>query len=195
MISTPLAPGAAPPNTSDLNLFDGTRPLRTVPAAAVAVPAPEPPRRRRRGVLFVAAGAVVAVVGAAGWAAGMFSYETPSRDGAAPKDVRESVPDVSGTPSASLLAEASPTAPVSSSAPSEAPSASASPSGSASASASPSESAPTPSSSPSEAATPSSAPPTSAPAEAPTEEEADDGTGPVLRRGTGGRRWSSYSSG
>ncbi|MDT0393961.1 MULTISPECIES: peptidoglycan-binding domain-containing protein [Streptomyces] len=179
VIPTPLAPGAGPPNTTDLSLFDGTRPLRTVPAAAAAT-APPPSRRRRRGVLFAAAGAVVAVVGAAGWAGGMFSYETPSRDGAAPKDVRESVPDVSETPSASAAASSS-AAPVSSSAPAETPSAS------ASASASPSVSASTPSSSPSSAVTPSPSPSASAPAEAPpAEEEVDEGAGPVLRRGDQG---------
>ncbi|MFG2512776.1 peptidoglycan-binding protein [Streptomyces sp. NPDC048584] len=179
VIPTPLVPGAGPPNTTDLSLFDGTRPLRTVPAAAAAA-TPPPPRRRRRGVLFVAAGAVVAVVGAAGWAGGMFSYETPSRDGAAPKDVRESVPDASATPSVSAAASSS-APPVTSSAPSSTPSAS------ASAPASPSASASTATSSPSSAVTPSSSPSASAPAEAaPSEGEADEGTGPVLRRGDRG---------
>ncbi|MEW2624560.1 peptidoglycan-binding domain-containing protein [Streptomyces sp. NPDC048106] len=84
----------------------------TLPMRAVAGPAasgvrlfdepprePEPPgtgepgRRRRFGrtALIAAAGVGVAVVAAAGLA--LFSYQTPSRDDAAP-EVRESVPDV-----------------------------------------------------------------------------------------------------
>jgi hypothetical protein len=51
----------------------------------------DPPGRHRRAVLLAVAGTVVAVVAGAGFASGLFSYETPSRDEAAPKDVRASV--------------------------------------------------------------------------------------------------------
>ncbi|MEF9903516.1 peptidoglycan-binding protein [Streptomyces sp. P9-A2] len=203
-LAAPLAPPMSEPSATDLNLFDSTRPLRAVSVAAgprtgpvpdVGGPAPSAGRSRRRATLLVAAGAVVAVVGAAGWAGGLFAYETPSRDGALPKDVRASVPDapsdaplVAPATSASGSPEAS--APVS---------ASATPSGSASPSASPSasESEPEPedeaeegaSATPSNAAESSAAPTTTAPAAAPEEtEEADDGnvTGATLRRGDRG---------
>lgn len=185
VLPKPLAPGAARPNATDLHLFDTTRPLAAVPAA----PGPahtdgEPPRRRRRGMLFAVAGAVVAVVGAAGWASGVFSYETPSRDGAAPEEVRASVPD----PSSSASPSAEPSASASSAAPSSSASPSASPSASASTSASPSPSASTTSASPSESAEPSSTPTATASTDSAedTEEEGGGGTGPVLRRGDRG---------
>lgn len=60
--------------------------------------AEEPPRRRRRTALLVVTGAAVAVVAAAGFASGLFSYDTPARDGALPDDVRASVPEASSTP-------------------------------------------------------------------------------------------------
>ncbi|MFD7685974.1 peptidoglycan-binding protein [Streptomyces sp. NPDC059781] len=184
VLPTPLAPGTARPNATDLHLFDTTRPLAAVPAAPGPAHADEaPPRRRRRGTLFAVAGAVVAVVGAAGWASGVFSYETPSRDGAAPEEVRASVPDPS-----SSSPSAEPSAGASSAAPSSSASPSASPSASASASASPSPSASTTSASPSESAEPSSAPTTTAPTDSAEDtEEAEGGsTGPVLRRGDRG---------
>ncbi|MFD7702934.1 peptidoglycan-binding protein [Streptomyces caelestis] len=185
VLPTPLAPGTARPSATDLHLFDATQPLAAVPAAPGPAEADAaPPRRRRRGALFAAAGAVVAVVGAAGWASGVFSYETPSRDGAAPQEVRASVPDASSTaPSAEPSAGASSARPTSSASPSESPSAS------ASTSASPSPSASTASASPSKSAEPSSTPTTTAPAEAAegTEEaDGDDTGGPVLRRGDRG---------
>ncbi|GAA2280884.1 peptidoglycan-binding domain-containing protein [Streptomyces atrovirens] len=184
VLPTPLAPGTARPNATDLHLFDTTRPLAAVPAAPGPARADEdPPRRRRRGALFAVAGAVVIVVGAAGWASGVFSYETPSRDDAAPKDVRASVPDPSSSsPSAEPSTSASSAAPSSSASPS------ASPSASASASASPSPSASTTSASPSKSAEPSSTPTTTAPTDSAedTEEGEGDSTGPVLRRGDRG---------
>ncbi|MFE2281736.1 peptidoglycan-binding protein [Streptomyces sp. NPDC059454] len=182
VLPTPLAPGTARPNATDLHLFDTTRPLAAVPAAPGPAGTDEAPPRRRRGALFAVAGAVVAVVGAAGWASGVFSYETPSRDGAAPGDVRASVPDPS---SASPSAE--PTAGASSAAPSSSASSPESPSASASASASPSPSASATSASPSQSAEPSSTPTTTAPADSAEDTEEDgDGTGPVLRRGDRG---------
>lgn len=184
-LPTPLGPATAPPSATDLNLFDATRPIARVPDA----PAPggtggAPPRRGRRGALFAVAAAVVLVVGAAGWASGMFSYETPSRDGAAPEEVRASVPDPSPEePSGEPTAGASSASPTSSASPS------ASPSASASASASPSPSASSTSPTPSAPAEPSTIPTSASPsAGAPEESDEDDDAGfaPVLRRGDRG---------
>ncbi|WP_307825110.1 peptidoglycan-binding protein [Streptomyces sp. M2CJ-2] len=196
-LAAPLAPPTTEPSTTDLHLFEATRPTRTVPAAAGPATGPGPDdggpppggRRRRRAALLAAAGAVVAVAGAAGWASGLFAYEAPSRDGALPDDVRVSVPDV---PSASPSASASPsegTDPAAS--PSLLVSASASPSENASPSASESVSVSESSASatPSDTAEPSSAAPTTAPAEAleeGTDEEEREVTGAVLRRGDHG---------
>ncbi|GAA5000145.1 peptidoglycan-binding domain-containing protein [Streptomyces siamensis] len=100
------------------------------------------PRRRRRTAVLAAAAATVTVAAAAGFASGLFSYDTPARDAALPKDVRASVPD-----SSSEAASVSPSA--SASAATRAPSASASASPSTSPSPSASESAPEASASPS----------------------------------------------
>ncbi|GAA3495961.1 peptidoglycan-binding domain-containing protein [Streptomyces prasinosporus] len=185
VLPAPLAPPATEPSAADLHLFGTGRPhpSATDPAADdTAGRAAAPARRRRRTALFAAAGAVVAVVGAAGWASGLFSYETPSRDGAPPKDIRAGVPDPSSvTPSAAPTARASSAAPASAS-----PSAPASASASPSASPSPSASSATPG--PSEPAEPSATPTTTAPADSPeqTEEDGRDTTGPVLSRGDRG---------
>ncbi|MGY0067004.1 peptidoglycan-binding protein [Streptomyces sp. QTS137] len=198
---TPLAPPTTEPSATDLHLFDSTRPLRTVSAAAGSPagpatpplpadgdPAPPGGGRRRRTTLLVAAGAVVAVIGAAGWASGLFAYETPSRDGALPDDVRASVPDApSGTPSAA------PATSVSGSPEASAPaSASAPPSGSTSPSASPSSSesakagaSAAPSDEPEPSATPTTGPPADAPEDV-RELDGGDATGPTLRRGDRG---------
>ncbi|MGW7567130.1 peptidoglycan-binding domain-containing protein [Streptomyces tendae] len=189
-LPTPLAPSTGSPSAHDLRLFDAsaTAPLpRVGPGAESANNGGRPPRRRRKGVLLSAAGAVVVVVGAAGFASGLFSYDTPSRDGALPDEVRASVPDPS-------TSEAPPSTGSSTSAASPTPSASASPSESASPSAEPSASAsPSPSASsasptPSRSAEPTQS--TSAPAEeAPQESEEDDGDpggGATLRRGDQG---------
>ncbi|WP_407110211.1 peptidoglycan-binding protein [Streptomyces sp. DSM 116494] len=196
VLPTPLG-AAARPSATDLDLFDTTQPLGRVPDASGAGGhgpgghGPEgfdgaPPRRRRRGVLFAVAGAVVTVVGAAGWASGVFSYETPSRNGAAPEEVRASVPDPSSdAPSAEPTAGASSSpSPTTSASPSQSPSASAS----TSASPSPSVSASSTSPSPSAPAEPSPAPTASAPAAGAPEESDEDGgdTAPVLRRGDQG---------
>ncbi|MGW5968892.1 peptidoglycan-binding protein [Streptomyces sp. NPDC055186] len=198
-LTSPLAPPTTEPNATDLHLFETTRPLRAVPAAAgpaagpvadAGGPTPRD-RRRRRTALLAAAGAVVAVAGAAGWASGLFAYEAPSRDGALPDDVRVSVPDA---PAASSSASASPsegTGPTASPSLLVSSSASASESASPSASASPSDSASEAgaSATPSDTAEPSSAAPTTAPAD--TLEEGTDETEPevpgaVLRRGDHG---------
>ncbi|WP_192583334.1 peptidoglycan-binding domain-containing protein [Streptomyces albicerus] len=77
---------------------------------------------RRRRFAMVGAGATAVVVAAAGFASGLFSYETPSRDTAAPDDIRASVPDAT-TDEPSPSKSESPTQ-----SPSTSPSASSSPS-------------------------------------------------------------------
>ncbi|MEU9238356.1 peptidoglycan-binding domain-containing protein [Streptomyces sp. NPDC048385] len=132
---------------------------------------PEESRRRSRWPLLLsAAGAVVAVLAAAGFVSGLFSQLTPARDGAAPQDVRESVPDV--TPS---TASPSAAAPMTSSSPSA--SATASPSASPSATASSATPSPTPSR--------SAAPTRSTPATG-TSASAEPSSPPVLRPGDSG---------
>ncbi|MEV5998773.1 peptidoglycan-binding protein [Streptomyces griseomycini] len=185
VLPTPLAPPATEPSAADLHLFETGHPRPSEAAPAVDDATGQdaaPPRRRRRTALLAAAGAVVAVVGAAGWASGLFSYETPSRDGALPEDVRVGVPDPS---SASPSAEPTPSAP--SAAPTSA-SPSASATASASPSASPSPSASSASPSPSQSAEPSVTPTSSAPVDSLEEGDEDDRgpTGPVLRRGDRG---------
>ncbi|WP_256096339.1 peptidoglycan-binding protein [Streptomyces sp. LUP30] len=139
----PLGPPASEPEAGDLSLFE------TVNVGA-AHPDGEEPRvsHRRRTLLVATAAAVVGVVAAAGFATGLFSYEKPTRERAAPQDVRAAVPDTSteaasGSPSASR--SASPSAAEASPSPSESASPSPSPSASsASPSASPSAEAPSP---------------------------------------------------
>ncbi|MEV8126296.1 peptidoglycan-binding domain-containing protein [Streptomyces sp. NPDC085944] len=192
-LPTPLAPSSGLPSAHDLRLFDtsATAPLPQVApgteGAQGAGGAGRPPRRRRKGVLLSAAGAVVVVVGAAGYAGGLFSYDTPSRDGAMPDEVRASVPDASTSetsPSAEPSASSASSTPSASASPSE----SASPSASASASASPSPSASSASPTPSRSAEPTQS--TTAPgADASQESEGDDLTpdgGPTLQRGDQG---------
>ncbi|MDX3577897.1 peptidoglycan-binding domain-containing protein [Streptomyces sp. FL07-04A] len=101
-LPTPPAPPGFEPAAADPRLF-GTayagRPHRDDEEA-------RPRPRRRRTLLVATAGAVVAVVTAAGFAAGLFTYEKPTRESAAPEDVRAAVP----APSVSASAAASPSA-------------------------------------------------------------------------------------
>ncbi|MET7487331.1 peptidoglycan-binding domain-containing protein [Streptomyces sp. NPDC005538] len=155
--------------TQPLPAVEETMPLRAVPPAAADTsvlpalrtadlslfedggdtPAPptdtDSPRRRRRTVLLAAAGTVVAVVAAAGFASGLFSYETPSRDDAGAQDVRPGVPSATAstapvTPSTSGSTSALPTSASPTPSPSGSPSSSpsSSPSATASRSADPS---------------------------------------------------------
>ncbi|MGW7169372.1 peptidoglycan-binding domain-containing protein [Streptomyces sp. NPDC054884] len=140
---TLLTPAGSEPITTDLRLFETAYAGAAYPDVEQTRPRP----RRRRVLLVATTGAVVAVVTAAGFAAGLFSYEKPTRGSAAPKDVRAAVPAPSvsassASPSASR--SASPSAPKAPPSPSESespsPSAtpeSASPSASPSAEASP----------------------------------------------------------
>ncbi|MFE2422912.1 peptidoglycan-binding protein [Streptomyces hokutonensis] len=171
-----VPPADPPPNTTGLNLFESTP---EPPADAGSDPDDDRPPRRRRTVLLAAAGAVVAVVAAAGFASGMFSYEPPSRDDAAPQDIRGSVPTVSksaapATPSTSASASAQPT----SASPSPTLSASPSPSKSSSPSA-------TASRSPASSPTPTTSA-TASGASATERQGSGSSTAPVLQRGDEG---------
>ncbi|MGV9696797.1 peptidoglycan-binding protein [Streptomyces sp. NPDC003470] len=188
VLPTPLAPSAGAPSDHDVRLFDTsaddpatTAPLRTVPEGTGG----GRPRRRRLGVLLGVAGAAVIVVGAAGYASGLFSYESPSRDGALPDEVRAGVPAPSATASSTAPEPSATTAePVT-----ESPFPSASVSASPSSSPSPSPSASSASPAPSRSPEPTTTTP-SAPALAPgTDGQDDDGPydgGGTLHRGDRG---------
>ncbi|MFD8234635.1 peptidoglycan-binding protein [Streptomyces sp. NPDC059696] len=181
-VPAPLTSATSEPSVTDLRMFDGT--------AGTAHGAPEPREsgtrrpRRRSTLLVAAAGACVAVVAAAGYATGLFSYESPSRDTALPDDIRASVPDAPSSSAAPTGPEGSATAvEPAPAAPRPSPSRSTSPS------ASPSPSAPSASASPSQSPSPS-APRTSPPAtggdQAPPENSRQKGGPTVLRLGDRG---------
>ncbi|MEW1831706.1 peptidoglycan-binding domain-containing protein [Streptomyces sp. NPDC088196] len=160
VLPTLRAPSDTAPIPTDLSLFaDGGSGKGDGAAPDPLTDDEDPPRRRhRRTVLLAAAGAVVAVAAVAAFASGMFSYKTPSRDEAAPQDVRASVPTASksaasATPSTSGSTSALPTSasPTPSLSATPSPTASSSPSATASRSASPSHT-PTPTASTSAAA-------------------------------------------
>lgn len=167
------ATGAAGP-WPGADAADETR-RRTAAAYAGSGPEPVQPRRRRPFAVLAAGAAVVAVVGTAAFAGGLFDRDD-SREEALP-EVTASVPDATDGPADTV---------------SESPSASASPTPSRSASASPS-SSPSASASRSPSASPSStAPATPSPSASAT--QAPDKTsappaqiaGPTLRRGDEG---------
>ncbi|MFF1483867.1 peptidoglycan-binding protein [Streptomyces sp. NPDC058319] len=193
-LPTPLAQRAGAPSASDLSLFDArsTRAFEAVDPSAGADGTGDGPggsrrRRRRPAAVIAVSTAVVAVVAATAYAGGLFSYESPARDGAA-QDVREGIPDGPAPtvpPSAPTSA-----APVRSPSPSVSATTSPSPSASMSASASASPSAtghsPTPSGSPTGAAVPG--PGTASPPQSPPNTLATASTQPAgsLRRGDHG---------
>ncbi|MFJ3230054.1 peptidoglycan-binding protein [Streptomyces sp. NPDC086787] len=180
------------PSTTDLRLFDAGRDGAEGAAgadragrAAGAGGAPwgEEPRvrRRPRRTLLLAAcvaGAAATVVAAAGLASGLFSYETPARDTAAPPDTRQSVPEATeggaSQPAPSAPAR-SPKPSSTSPKPSHSPSKSASPS--TSPSVAPSSAPPSPTASPtqSRSATPTAAPDSPRPGFAPVLRPGDTG--------------------
>ncbi|MFI8187743.1 peptidoglycan-binding protein [Streptomyces sp. NPDC085946] len=183
VLPTPLAPPATEPSARDLSLFDrgSGEDAGTVPHGA----GEERPRRGRRTAAVAVAGAVVAVVAAAGLASGLLSYESPSRDAAAPDGVRASVPDTSSGPPSAVAPPATASEEPESASPSPSPSASAS--GSPSPSPSPSASSASPSTT--RPAEPTSAAPTPTGTQEPTEASDEDDRrrdGPVLRRGDRG---------
>lgn len=64
------------------------------PAEAAGLPDTHPaPRRRNRALLLTGAGATLAVLLTGAFLGGLFTYESPSRDGAVSDDVRAPVPD------------------------------------------------------------------------------------------------------
>ncbi|MFE8007822.1 peptidoglycan-binding protein [Streptomyces sp. NPDC057418] len=147
-------------------------------AAAYAGSGPEPvqPRRRRPFAVLAVGAAVVAVVGTAALAGGLFDKED-IREEALP-EIATSVPDASEGPAASVSES-----PPASASPVPSPSASASPS------ASPSTSAPkSPSASPSATTASGTPSPSAAATGAPSESAAPPAqlTGPTLRRGDQG---------
>ncbi|MFJ9152977.1 peptidoglycan-binding protein [Streptomyces sp. NPDC102270] len=171
-----LTPPPATPSPTDLNLFaaevNSSAPRSTTHA-------PHPSRVRRRTALLSIAGAVVTVVAAAGFASGLFAYESPSRDEAAPRDVRPAVPDATTT-----AASAPPSTASTSVRPSSVPpSVTASASPSASPSPSRSSASPSPSRSAGPSATPSAPATSDVAAGSDAAREADP---PVLRRGSEG---------
>ncbi|MCX3288519.1 peptidoglycan-binding protein [Streptomyces sp. NEAU-H22] len=178
----PMAPAATEPSVTDLRMFDGT-----TGADRVAPEGGGPGRRRSRRrstLLITAAGACVAVVAAAGYASGLFSYESPSRDTALPDDIRASVPDAPSSSAASTppqgSASAAPPAPA---APPPSPSRSGSPS------ASPSKSAPSASASPARSPSPSASQPSASATgaeQAPPDSGRQKGGPTVLRLGDRG---------
>ncbi|MGY5044942.1 peptidoglycan-binding domain-containing protein [Streptomyces sp. 900105755] len=154
-----------------------TVPLRPVVAdEAEAAPARQPRRSPRWALLLAAAGAVAAILAVAGFTSGLFARVTPTRDGAAPADVRQSVPDV--TPSTASPPAAAPVTSPSSS-PSAAPSGPASPSPSHSPS-------PAPSGTPASPTPSRSATPTGSATTAGAAASAQPTTAPVLRPGDTG---------
>ena len=109
---TALRPGA--PDLSPFEFETATGPDDELRPDELRPDEPGPRRGgRRRAVLIAATGAVVAVAAAAGFAGGLFSYEAPTRHGAAAKDVRAAVPDTStsaASASAGTSRSAAPTA-------------------------------------------------------------------------------------
>ncbi|MER7482356.1 peptidoglycan-binding protein [Streptomyces sp. NPDC126510] len=180
---TPPAPAPTEPSVTDLRLFDGVGRAERG-AADRGGSGARRSGRRRRTLLLATAGACAAVVAAAGYASGLFSYESPSRDTALPDGIRASVPDAPSSSAASTLPEGSaPAAPPAPAAPRPSPSRTGSPS------ASPSPSAPSASASPSQSPSPSASQPsaTATGAEQAPPDNSRQKAGPtVLRLGDSG---------
>ncbi|GAB2750502.1 peptidoglycan-binding domain-containing protein [Streptomyces bullii] len=186
--ATAVLPAASTATSSAAPSAASTTPPTGGPARDFAGPGPyetgeQPPRRRRAASVVAVAGALVAVVTAAGYASGLFAYESPSRDTALPDDVRASVPDdaSAGAPSTEP-APATPSARPGSAAPARPPASSASPSPS------PSPSVTSASPSPTQPSGPASPAPTASGANGSMQAPDDDAerSAPVLRRGDQG---------
>src|SRR5882724_11470619 len=81
VLPTLRAPSDTAPIPTDLSLFaDGGSGKGDEDTPEPLTHDEDSPCRHRRTVLLAVAGAVVAVAAVAGFASGMFSYETPSRD-------------------------------------------------------------------------------------------------------------------
>ncbi|MEV0636022.1 peptidoglycan-binding domain-containing protein [Streptomyces sp. NPDC050619] len=189
LVPTPLVPPPTAPSSTDLRLFeaaDGIGPAVPGSAGPSGDDDERPRRRRRSTVLLAVSGSVVAVVAAAGFASGLFAYETPSREGAPPEAVRAAVPDASTSEASVSASPQTPSAPPTSAAPS--PSASTSRSPSASPSASASSASPTPTRSAEPTRTPTSSAPGGSDSGGGSAEgsEGNSRSGSVLRRGDEG---------
>lgn len=113
-LAMPVASTTTRPDSADVRLFEHSTPEpaepepepetgSAKPGHTEATP-PSPPEhapRRNRRVPIALAGAVATVLAAAGFAGGLFSYDTPTRDHALPDDLRASVPDTSADDEAS----------------------------------------------------------------------------------------------
>ncbi|MDC0768981.1 peptidoglycan-binding protein [Streptomyces sp. HD] len=132
------------------------------------------PRRRRRTLLVTGAGATLAVLLTGAFLGGLFTYDSPSRDGSVPDDIRAPVPD--GSAEAGLSGEVRPSGTSTAS-----PSSSSTPSPSTT----PADGSPTPSDA---SATPTPAPSYAGPTPTATAPEPSGTAGrpPVLRHGDRG---------
>ncbi|MER6204775.1 peptidoglycan-binding protein [Streptomyces sp. NPDC001642] len=179
VLPTLRAPSDTTPNATDLSLFEDGGSGEGgdwTPGAPAGEGEQNTPRRRLTKLLAVA-GAVVAVTAVAGFASGLFSYEPPSRDDAAPQDVRASVPTESESAASATPTSGSPSAEPTTASPT--PSLSETPSPTASA---------TPSATPSKSANPSRTPtPTATASTAAADNHQSSSTpAPVLQRGDEG---------
>ncbi|MEV8428493.1 peptidoglycan-binding domain-containing protein [Streptomyces chartreusis] len=171
--------GAEPPQ--------GPGDLTAAPAAILPLSVQEPaseaglpdtgtrttPRRRNRALLLTGAGATLAVLLTGAFLGGLFTYESPSRDGAVSDDVRAPVPDATTEDGTSPEGQST-----------AVPSTSPSTSSSSSPSTPSGTNSPTPTATPSTPATPPSGTgPTPSTAPDPTDAE---GQPPVLHRGDQG---------
>ncbi|MFF7566536.1 peptidoglycan-binding protein [Streptomyces pseudovenezuelae] len=106
---------------------------------AMAFPADGAPDRRRRTVLLAGTGAAVAVLVTGGFLGGLFTYDSPSRDGSVAGGVRAGVPEGAPSSTGPSVTASSPTATStqSSAPPSSSPSAESSDSASPSSTATP----------------------------------------------------------
>lgn len=174
----PDGDGTEPPQDLGDLAAEPTAPLplseQEPPAEAAGLPDTHPaPRRRNRTFLLTGAGATLAVLLTGAFLGGLFTYESPSRDGAVSDDVRAPVPDATTEDGTSPEGQST-----------------AVPSTSPSTSSSSSPSTPSGTNSPTSTATsstpttpPSSTGPTPSTAPDPTDAE---GQPPVLRRGDQG---------
>jgi hypothetical protein len=114
-LAMPVAATTTRPDSADVQLFENgpsgpsefsgpTEPAEPTEPPFTEPAPPSPPERAPRSsrrsrhsrrMTLAVAGAVATVLAAAGFASGLFSYDTPTRDKALPDDLRASVPDAS----------------------------------------------------------------------------------------------------
>ncbi|WP_171112127.1 MULTISPECIES: peptidoglycan-binding domain-containing protein [Streptomyces] len=162
----PLPPPPTPNSTQVTQTMQATQPTE---------PEARPRTSRHRTALLAASGVVITAAAAAGFASGLFSYEPPSRDSAAPESVREAVPEArttqpSPTPTATTTPSPTPTP--------ESPSPTPTPT--------PARTLTTPPASPTPSPTPTQAPPPTARATGSLTPSDRDEPAPTLRQGDSG---------